>query len=272
MPLQAFLLMYLFQCGLLISPAVASTTAGVDSLSATRHTQLFGIGHTHLLDTYLSPVAYTGPVIYIQHDTERLARWGGGAVTVQGHFSGHMALPRSQADDDKAMDGGAEGTAIWHWNTYLPCRTRLAIGGMAEMGVGFSYLMRGGNNPAQGRLYADVGLSALCEQPFRIGKRHGWATLQVDLPLMGAMFSPNYGQSYYEIFSLGHYDHNVCLTHPFNAPSGRCKATITIPFCGAYVSLGYGANIRQSDVNRLKQHSWNHSFLIGFVRNLRLLR
>ena len=34
------------------------------------------------------------------------------------------------------------------------------------------------------------------------------------------------------------------------------------------VVAGYEADIRQSRVNRLDRHAWNHSFIIGFTRQL----
>ncbi len=143
---------------------------------------------------------------------------------------------------------------------------------MVQLGGGFTYLTTGGNNPAQGRLAVDAVLSLRADYDFRPGRSGGGITSQLDLPFAGAMFTPNYGQSYYEIFSLGHYDRNVRMTHPFNAPSARWLTTLRLPLAGAMLSLGYLADIRQSDVNGLKRHAWNHHFVIGYVRRLQLFR
>ena len=104
------------------------------------------------------------------------------------------------------------------------------------------------------------------------GQHEHQSLLRADVPLVGAMFTPAYGQSYYEIFTLGHYDRNVRATHPFNAPSARLLAALRIPVAGATLSLGYLGDVRQADVAHLKRHLWNHQFMIGYERTLRLLR
>ena len=254
------------------APAQTAPAAGADSLHTVRHEQYFGIGRTNTLDTYLSPVEYVGPSLFLLHRTERTARWGKDRVNVQATYSGYAAMPRSQADDDPAMEAGLSAAVAWLYGFRPVGRWTFALGGMAEAESGFTYLVRGGNNPAQGRLAVHLGMTGRVVRPFRVGRQQWEARAQVDVPLIGAMFTPNYGQSYYEIFSLGHYDKNIRATHPWNAPSARLTATLTLPLWGAHLSLGYNGEARQSHVNHLKHHTWNHHFIIGYVRTLRLLR
>lgn len=236
------------------------------------HEWLYGAGHLNVLDTYLTPLEYTGPSLSVTHRSERLARWGCGKVTVQAFFTGQAAALSSPADNHDAFDGQITAAVAWHRNWFPVRGLRLAAGGMVQLGGGFTYLTTGGNNPAQGRLAVDAALSLRADYDFRPGRSGGGITSQLDLPFAGAMFTPNYGQSYYEIFSLGHYDRNVRMTHPFNAPSARWLTTLRLPLAGAMLSLGYLADIRQSDVNGLKRHAWNHHFVIGYVRRLQLFR
>ena len=254
------------------APAQTAPAAGADSLRLVRHEQYFGIGHTNSLDTYLTPVEYVGASLFLLHRTERTARWGKERVAVQATYSGYAALPRSKADDDPALEGGLNAAVAWLYRFRPVGRWAFALGGMAEAESGFTYLVRGGNNPAQGRLAVHLGMTGRVVRPFRVGRQQWEARAQVDVPLVGGMFTPNYGQSYYEIFSLGHYDKNVRATHPWNAPSARLTATLTLPLWGARLSLGYNGEARQSHVNHLKHHTWNHHFIIGYVRTLRLLR
>lgn len=242
-----------------------------DSAACVEHVWLYGVGRANVLDTYLSPMEYTGTSLGFVRRTERLARWGRGRVTVQGLFTGNVAGLSSPTDDGKEWDGQFSASFGWLCNWRPHPSLRLAAGGLAGMSTGFTYNTRNGNNPAQGRLSAELAASGLADYAFRVAGRPFSARLQLDIPLLGGMFTPAYGQSYYEIFSLGHYDHNVRLTHPFNAPSFRMLLTLNVPLGRATLSAGYHCDVRQSDVNFLKRHIWNNQFVIGYVRYVRLL-
>lgn len=84
------------------------------------------------------------------------------------------------------------------------------------------------------------------------------------MPLLGVAFSPNYGQSYYEAFSLGNYDHNVVFAYIGNMPSMRHRLTLDIPVRRYTLRVGYAAQFNQSTFNHLKYHNYSHDFMIGF--------
>lgn len=98
------------------------------------------------------------------------------------------------------------------------------------------------------------------------------ARYQANLPLMGVMFSPEYGQSYYEIFELGHGGNNVVFTSLHNQPSLRQFLTLDFPLGNINMRAGYVCDIQQAKANGLKSHTWSHIFMLGFVKNFYLLK
>ena len=104
---------------------------------------------------------------------------------------------------------------------------------------------------------------------FRIRKQTLALHYQAHLPLLGMAFSPQYGQSYYDLFDRSHYDHNLRATHFGNALSLRQLFTLDIPVRRARLRIGYLSDLRQLKVNGLKQHQYGRAAMIGFVRELK---
>lgn len=232
-------------------------------------TLLFGVGHLGLLDTYLSPQNYDGTAISATLLTERKARWAKtDRVSVIGRFDiyGGYAKPASENstmwDAQLTLGGGLRYN--WQINPHL----RLAAGGILELTGGGTYHDRNGNNPAQGRVAADLAASVQMDYAFRVKNKDWHLRVLADAPLLGAMFTPNYGQSYYEIFELKHTNGNVRFTYPGNVPTARLMTTLTIPLGRARLVVGYQGDIRQSHVADLKRHAWRNEFIVGFTRTL----
>ena len=104
----------------------------------------------------------------------------------------------------------------------------------------------------------------------RIKNRPITLRYQVNLPLAGIMFMPNYGQSYYEIFTLGHWDGVVNFTSLHNQPSLRQMLTADFPVGRARMRFAYIWDAQQSKVNEIKTHTYSHVFMVGFVKELYL--
>lgn len=258
--------------GITILPAQENIT---DSLPPNRYSSraiLFGIGGQNQLDTYLSPYEYTGTEIRFFRESMRKTHWANYRISVQNIIQGSFAYTASPTKDGKAWGGDINWSIGWHYNWKVLPGLRLMAGGLVDMSTGFIYNTRNGNNPAQGKAAIQIAASGIAIYHFQVAKKTFTLRYQINFPIIGAMFSPNYGQSYYELFSLGHYDHNVCFTHPGNAPSVMNILTLDIPVSTATIRIGYLSDIRQSHVNSLKRHSWSNLFMIGYVKHFQLVK
>ena len=207
---------------------------------------MVGIGPTNILDTYISPEKYSGTELRILTQSHR--QWlKRPAWNSQTTFSIAFQNAAQRADNSNELGGLiSAGYAIRHgWQ--LNDSWRIEAGGQAEGGVG-----------------PDV----LSVWRFPLLRKQSFLRYELSAPLLGLMFSPNYGQSYYEIFSRGNYDHNIVPTTPFCAPSLRQQLTLDVTVKRLTFRIGYLGDYQQAEVNKLKYHTYSHMLLIGLVRPL----
>lgn len=253
-----------------------SVGAQEDSLRATRYVMrstLFGVGHSNVFETYLSPLEYTGTEVRFLHESMRMTRLLGGKVSGQ-------SLIQVNASYNKNISQTAEmyaGLVNWSYALHYQFRMnddklKILVGPMLDLNGGVVYNRRNSNNPAQAKAYGGLGASGMLIYKFRIARYPLTVRYQANLPLLGVMFSPEYGESYYEIFSLGNGGRNVVFTSLHNNPSLRQMVTLDFPIRNVTMRVGYVCDIQQLKVNNLKSHAYSHDFMIGFVRNLYLLR
>ena len=237
---------------------------------------MLGVGYTNILDTYLSPEKYRGTdVRFISHtrrenDSARFVH--------QLLHEGNIAFADNRSGNGGEIAGGYTFgySLLRKWQMPVgSCGLRLLAGGTAELSAGFLYNTRGSNNPAQARFALQLKPTVAADFDFRLFKRQKRPfTLhyEASAPLCGLMFSPNYGQSYYEIFSRGNYDHNCVPTTVASTPSLRQMLTLDFRALHTTWRIGYLGDWRQANVNNLKQHTYTHALVIGIVRRFRTVK
>lgn len=247
------------------------TTSDLPGNRHTTHAVLFGGGHTNWYDTYLSPSTYTGPHLSFLRESFRKTHWLDGRITTQSILDGYFAYTSNPAETADEMGGMLNYAVGWQYGWTPVSRLRLMAGGNLHAAIGAIYNMRNSNNPVQAMADLRLEASFIAVYPFHICHIPLAVRYQAAIPLIGGMFSPHYGQSYYEM-SQGNYDHNVCFTHPGNTPSMRHLLTLDFPVGGFTFRAGYLCDIRQSRVNGLRAHTWNHSFMIGYVKHFSFIK
>lgn len=233
---------------------------------------LYGVGFTNVFDTYLSPQEYTGVDFRVSRESIRMTHWMDGHISLQSFFQADLGYTHNKVDNNNAFSGLANWNYGLHYNFPITSNFKLLAGGLADINGGFVYNLRNGNNPAQARAYINLDASGMAIWNLRIKNQPLTLRYQINLPLMGVMFMPNYGQSYYEIFTLGHWNGVVNFTSLHNQPSLRQMLTVDFPVGKAKMRFAYIWDAQQSKVNEIKTHTYSHVFMVGFVKEIYLLR
>ena len=244
-----------------------------DSLQATRHVMrsvMIGAGHNNTFETYLSPLEYEGPEVRFAYETMRMTRLMDGNVSAQNLFQLHASYTENISQTNHTYGGLVNWNYALHYQFRPAKGLKILFGPMLDLNAGVVSNRRNSNNPAQAKAYGGLGASGMLIYRFRIKNYPLTVRWQANLPLLGVMFSPEFGESYYEIFSLGNGGRNVVFTSLHNNPSLRQLLTLDFPVGNTVMRVGYVCDLQQAKVNNLKSHTYSHDFMIGVVRNLYL--
>lgn len=263
----------LFRCfslSAIILFALSSPTLAQDTLRSNKvitNTQMLGIGAVNTLDTYLSPEEYTGTELrYISHSV----RENGTKLSRELVHQAQILSVRNRRENNNELGGFYNFQYNWQyalgqWNVGEG-ELRLKVGGGVDTRLGFLYNMRNSNNPAQAYGQVNIAPNAVAAYHFRLRDLPFQLRYEVQVPLLGLAFSPNYGQSYYEIFTRDNYDHNLVVTSPISAPSLRQQLTLDFTVRHTTFRVGYLGDYQQAKINQLRQHVWSNLLVLGIVR------
>lgn len=223
-----------------------------------------GYGHNEVLATYLSPLKYTGSTYSVLGQWSKAMPFNPRHVimtfTADANFSNLLNPAKT------ASMLGLTGSFSWGmaWRTNLPESIQLSAGGAVEIAGGAYYLLRNGNNPVEALASASINLTASLSRPFRIGKLPIVVAERVSLPSLGIFFSPQYGETYYEIYLGNHKG----LVHPgWWGNNFRIDnlLSLTLDFGRTAAMIGYRFNAWTQWANNLNTKIFTHSLVIGVI-------
>ena len=258
-------------CLLAVGNHAYSQESSTDNLKHITRSTMVGIGGTNVLDTYLSNEHFKGTGFTFLSTVERqrpLKHW----ATLMEHEA-NLSFTKDRANKQQEIEGAYNfyWGKLYGWKL-LEGNLKLQVGGVANVSLGFIYNTSNGNNPAQARAHLNLMPTGIASYRFHLWKKQWLLRYELNLPLAGIQFSPNYGQSYYEIFNRGNYDHNIVPTTFVSAPEWRQLITLEAQL-SRHITLraGYLGNIQQSKVNNLRQHIWTHRFMVGVIKRFSII-
>lgn len=220
-------------------------------------------GSSHVTDTYLSPIKYTGWHLGLKYERNQAMKFSPENWVMQLRFG-------LEADHGNNIVGNRDlwyGELNFSWG--MSRRWRLPIGGLSG-GVGFStglkagciYLDRGGNNPASAKASLMVNATGYLAWNGKIGRLPVTVRYQPVLPVAGAFFAPDYGELYYEIY-LGNHSglaHFGWWGYYFALDQ---SLTADLHFGSTSLRIGYSGSIYSTKVNHTVTNIFTHAAVIG---------
>ncbi len=235
-------------------------------VSLTYQSTMVGLGGIEVYDSYLSPLKYTGTRLGFIYERMKMTRLMSGNVSTQHLFNIEIAEAKNKTGTALDYVGYLEYTygLFYKWNPVR--KLQLFAGPQADVLAGVIYNSRNGNNPASAKAGINLNLSGMASYQIQIKKQPVLLRYQLNIPIMGVLFSPEFGQSYYEI-GLG-VDKNLAHFASFhNQLAIRNLFSLEFPFNSYTLRLGYMNWIYETKVNDLDTRIMTNSIYVGFSKN-----
>jgi hypothetical protein len=159
-----------------------------------------GFSFLTLSDDYLSPLEYKGYGLKLETERRRFFSDEKTNLSHQSKIGFLPAVTQNPAKTATTFYVGLDYAWGVHYHFYPVRKFQILLGGFADIDLGLKLNSRNENNPFNMDLGTNLNASAIF-----IYDVHKAIRLQASFstPVLGAMFVPAYGASYYEIFDLG---------------------------------------------------------------------
>lgn len=222
------------------------------------------IGRRNVLATYLSPLHYSGKSTGIYGEWSKAMPFSPEHAIM--HFDTEISVSNLLNPPKTAAMLGMSGSFNWgmSWRKRLPAQFQVTAGGTIGIEGGAYYLLRNGNNPVEAIADVSLSLRASVSKPIKIGRLPILLRDEASLPSLGVFFSPQYGETYYEIylgnhknlFHAGWWGNNFRFDNLLSA---------TLDFGRTAMTVGYRFNAYTQWASYLNTKIICHSFVIGVI-------
>ena len=229
----------------------------------------YGVGSMNSCDTYLSDQYYYGSGLYYGHENLRYAQTSTYMWKYRTDFNALLGTATCYDSYQYTLMLDRTWSGYHTFNKSKNCD--ILVGPIIEVAGGAIYMPTNSNNPVSAKLRTSLGVSGMLLLRYPMRTKSLTIRMQLDIALIGAAFSPEYGESYYEIFGLGNYDNTIHFTHLGNSSSWKFTAAVDIPLGKKQknvLRLSLSMKNYYSKINELETSQWGTPLSLGFVKTL----
>jgi len=222
-----------------------------------------GVSLIQLSDPYLSPINYNGIGVNNKYESRSYLK------PEDTNLSVHLS-----ANDIYALTSNPTGTAlIAYLAGNLGCGLsyhirpksglQILLGGLWDLEGGLKLNDRNVNNPFNMDLATNLNATARMNYNFRLFRKNMSLNIAIQTPLIGCMFVPPRGASYYEIMNKGDFSNTLHFSSLHNRQGLRQMFVIEIPSKNTTTRIGFDINELKYKANDMIFSNSQIGFTIG---------
>lgn len=202
----------------------------------------FGMSTLSFIDPYLSPLVYSGVGLQYNYDTRRFLSPDKNNISMEKRLSLVDGMTLNPANSASMTYLGINYAWGMHYH-YRPMQGfQFLIGGLLDVDFGLKDLVRNVNNPINIDLATNLNFSGVAMYNIFTRKRILRLQFALQTPLLGVMFVPRNGVSYYEMFELNDMSNTTHFSSLHNKYGLNQTLTLDVPF--KYSTWRFGVNVQ----------------------------
>lgn len=223
-----------------------------------------GFGSSRSLSTYLSPLSYSGNAFSVSGEWSKASQWCPENLVMD--FNATFNLRKMRNPRHTAVMDGLDLYFSWGmaWRKRLPYNLQVTAGGALRVNGGALYLTRNGNNPVTALASAGLDITASASWHTKIKRLPLIVSNQISVPSLSAFFSPQYGETYYEIW-LGNHNGLAHCGWWGNNFGIRHLLSVKLDFGRTAMELGYLYDRQSYWAGGLNTVINTHQLVIGVI-------
>ncbi len=227
-----------------------------------RSSYSLAIGRQHTLDTYLSPLTYHG--LAVRLDGSWRKRMPFSPRKWEMVFRGSLETDATSNPAGNAHIVSFFSRFAWGMGrVWEPApEWQLTAGAQAALDGGILYLSRNSNNPVAVKASAGIDLWLRASRDLKLRSLPATIFWEAQLPTLSAFFSPQYGETYYEIY-LGNHSGLAHCGWWGNHFGFDSLLGAELHFGRRSLLLGWSYRLRSEWVNNLNTSIFSHSAVVG---------
>ena len=222
------------------------------------------VGGASILDTYLTPIRYHGVNTRLAYEGLRAMKFSPDRWIMQGVTAVEYANVQNPAGNHTmhSLMIDAKWGMMHRWNDVFTPRLTLHLGGSPQLRGGVIYNAYNSNNPVSAKIRMSLNLTAMASYHINVGRVPVTLRYQATLPTIGAFFSLDYGEAFYELY-VGNTQGIVNVGWWGNRFDMENLLTADLHLGNSVLRLGYRNLIETSWVHNLNTQIFTHGFVIG---------
>ena len=229
----------------------------------TTKTNTGGLSVLSLTDPYLSPLTYTGNGIQFDHESRRFWSLTNTRLSIQSKLNLEGGFLLNPAQTSSMTYIALDYSWGLHWHFRPMKGLKLLAGGNVDLGLAYKDVPRNINNPGNMDLATNLNLSGIAMYDIPLRKRILKLQLAIESPVIGWMYVPLAGASYYEMFMLGNLSNTSHFSSLINKRGIHPTLTLDVPLKNSVWRIGMGYQGLKYEANNMVFKRSELSLILG---------